>query len=244
MYHQFAGWFHLLSAPEDYAEEAKFYFDLAATELGHEPTSWLELGAGAGCNASHYTPWVNGEVVLTDRSTEMLALSQTINPGIPHMAGDMTQLRLGRLFEVVFTHDAASYLVTAEEVRKLAETAFAHCAPGGVAIFCPDHTAENLVFETDHGGHDGDGRAMRYLEWTTPGRPGTHEYVVDYAYIYHEDGKTPRVELDRHINGALPRQIWLDALLSAGFSSARGTPLVHSEIEPGYSELFVATRSR
>lgn len=232
MYHEFAGWFHLLSAPEEYAEEAAFYFAAAKRALGHTPGSWLELGAGGGNNASHYAAWVEGEVVLSDRSPEMLALSRTINPSLEHVLGDMLDVRLHRTFEVVFVHDAASYLTTEGEVRRLAATLRAHAAPGGAVVVCPDATAETLTFGTDHGGHDGDGRAMRYLEWTTPGRPSTYEYVVDYAYLYHEAGKPRRIELDRHINGALPQATWLAALRDAGFE-AWTEPFVHSEVPEG-----------
>ena len=232
MYHDLAGWFHLLSAPEEYAEEAAFYFAAAKRALGRTPHSWLELGSGGGNNASHYSSWVEGDVVLSDRSPEMLALSRTINPSLEHLEGNMLELRLGRTFEVVFVHDAASYLTTEEQVRRLAATLKAHAAPGAAIVVCPDATAETLTFDTDHGGHDGPDRSMRYLEWSTPGRPGTYEYVVDYAYIYHEDGRPPRVELDRHINGALPQAVWLAALRDAGFQ-AWTEPFVHSEVPEG-----------
>ena len=232
MYHEFADWFHLLTAPEEYAEEAAFYFQAAAGALGRTPRSWLELGSGGGNNASHYAQWVDGDVVLSDRSEQMLALSERINPGLEHVAGDMLELRLGRTFEVVFVHDAASYLVSEDEVQRLAATLRAHCEPGGVTVVCPDATAETLTFETDHGGHDGDGRAMRYLEWTTPGPPGSHTYFADYAYLYHIDGQPPRVEFDRHVNGALPQAVWLRALREAGFE-AWTAPFVHSEVPDG-----------
>ena len=231
MYHDLAEWFHLLTAPEDYEEEAALFYGTAKAALGREPASWLELGSGGGNNAWHYSRLVP-EVVLSDRSEEMLALSRKINPKLEHVPGDMLTLRLGRTFDVVFVHDAASYLTTEDEVRQLAQTAAAHCKPGGVTLMCPDNTAENLVFDTDHGGHDGDGRAMRYLEWTTAGKPGTYEYVVDYAYIYHEEGKPPRVEFDRHLNGALPEAVWLAALQDAGFQ-ATTTPFIHSEVADG-----------
>lgn len=242
MYHEFAAWFHLVTAPAEYEEEATFYFQAVVDVLGRQPRSWLELGSGGGNNASHYASWVEGPVVLSDRSPEMLALSRTINPGLEHVLGDMLTLRLGRQFEVVFVHDAATYLTTEEQVRALAETAFAHCAPGGLVMLCPDNTAENLKFETDHGGHDGDGRALRYLEWCTPGRPGTFEYYVDYVYDFHEDGKPPRVEIDRHICGALPRQVWIDALLAGGFTEPFTRYLEHSEVGEGEYEFFVARR--
>ncbi|MGB4861677.1 MAG: hypothetical protein WBO97_04390, partial [Tepidiformaceae bacterium] len=102
-------------------------------------------------------------------------------------------------------------------------------------------TAETLVFETDHGGHDGEGRGLRYLEWATPGLPGTYEYVIEYAYLLREDGKATRVEYDRHINGALPRAVWMDALADAGFEAGM-RPLVHSEVPEGTYDVFTGRR--
>lgn len=242
MYHELAGWFHLITAPGDYAEEAAYYLQVMRNVLGHLPESLLELGSGGGNNASHYKAHVP-DVVLSDLSAEMLALSRTINPELPHVQGDMRSLKLRRQFEAVFAHDACSYLTTEQDIRQLTATAFEHCLPGGVAVFCPDHTAENLVYETGHGGHDGDGRALRYLEWTYPGPPGTHAFFVDYVYILHEVGRDSRVVYDRHLNGALPRETWLSAIRDAGFEPG-AVPLVHSEVPEGYSEIFTGWRPR
>ena len=221
LYGELADWFHLLTAPEDYAEEATFYFGVFEELIGHMPESVLELGSGGGNNASHYAKWVP-EIVLSDRSEEMLAISRTLHPNVEHILGDMRSLGLGKQFEAVFAHDACAYLTTEDDVRQVVATAFAHCAPGGAAIFCPDATAETLKFETDTGGHDGEGRGLRYLEWATPGEPGTYEYVIEYAYLLREDGKPTRVEYDRHVNGALPRSVWMDALSDAGFEADCG----------------------
>lgn len=242
MYHEQAEWFHLLTAPAEYEEEATFYFKEAVKILGRTPGSCLELGSGGGNNASHYKAWVEGPVVLSDRSPEMLALSRTINPELEHVQGDMLEVRLGRTFDLVFVHDAAAYLTTEDQIRRLAETMYVHCNEGGAIVLCPDNFAENLEYETDHGGHDGDGRAMRYLEWVTPGTPGTYEYFVDYAYIYHEDGQPPRFVHDRHVCGALPRQMWFDALTDAGFKDVYSTPLLHSEVPDGTYEVLGARK--
>ncbi len=240
MYHELAGWFHLITAPADYAEEAAYYLQVMQNIIGQVPSSLLELGSGGGNNALHYKAHIP-DVVLSDLSEEMLALSRTINPELPHILGDMRTVRTGRQFEAVFVHDACSYLTTEQDIRLLAATAFEHCLPGGVAVFCPDHTAENLVHETDHGGHDGQGRALRYLEWTYPGPPGTYAFYVDYVYVLHEDGREPRVVYDRHINGALPHDLWLQAIRDAGFEPG-AVPLVHSEVPEGYSEVFTGWR--
>src|SRR5262245_44948106 len=53
LYGELASWFHLLSSPPDYAEEAEFARSLIAEAGIAPPTSVLELGSGGGNNASH-----------------------------------------------------------------------------------------------------------------------------------------------------------------------------------------------
>ena len=52
-----------------------------------------------------------------------------------------------------------------------------------MALFVPDHLLETFRPGTGHGGHDGDGRAMRYLEWTrNPDPGGTTRIRADLGY--------------------------------------------------------------
>ena len=53
----------------------------------------------------------------------------------------MRTLRLGRTFDVVFIHDAISYLTSEADSPRGLETAFVH-RPGGVVILTPDATTE------------------------------------------------------------------------------------------------------
>ncbi len=167
MYSDLAPWFHLLTHPSDYADEAAFVTRVVDDVVDGDARTLLELGSGGGNNASHLKE--RFECTLTDISPEMLALSRTLNPECEHLEGDMRTLRLGRTFDVVFIHDAISYLTTEDDLRAAIETAAVHVRPGGVVILTPDATTEIFEPKTDHGGHDGDdGRSLRYLEWTHP----------------------------------------------------------------------------
>lgn len=239
MYYELADWFHLITAPEDYEEEAAFYMGVASGALDRPAETLLELGSGGGNNAFHYKAQV--KATLTDLSPRMLELSRAVNPELEHIEGDMCTLRLGRQFDIVFAHDAVGYLLTEEQLLAAMETAFLHCRPGGVAVFVPDDTRETFAPDSDHGGHDGDGRSLRYLEWSTDPDPDDTTYVTDYAYILHEDGKPARVELDRHVSGLFPRATWLRLFAQAGFE-ARIEPFVHSELPDSPIDVFVAKR--
>jgi SAM-dependent methyltransferase len=239
MYGELAGWWPLLSAPSEYAEEAEIYRRLLVESADRPPETVLELGSGGGNNAAHLK--AHFELTLVDLSPGMLEVSRKENPECEHVQGDMRSVRLGRSFDAVFVHDAVMYMTSEEDLRRAIETAYVHCRPGGAALFAPDQLRETFRTGTDWGGHDGDGRAVRYLEWTWDPDPLDTTYTVDYAYLLREADGSVRVEHDRHVEGLFPRATWLRLLSETGFS-ARAVPVELAELEPGRYELFAATR--
>src|SRR2546425_9440594 len=123
LYGELASWFHLLSSPPDYAEEAEF----ARSLIGNAQTV-LELGSGGGNNASHLK--AHFKMTLVDLSEGMLDLSRKLNPECEHIQADMKTLRLCRLFDGVLVHDAIMYMTTETDLRRAIETAYVHCKPG------------------------------------------------------------------------------------------------------------------
>jgi SAM-dependent methyltransferase len=239
LYGELASWFHLLTAPEEYADEARFY-RLLIMEASHgSARTVLELGSGGGNNASHLkTHFV---MTLTDLSPEMLGLSRTLNPECEHLRGDMRTIRLGRTFDAVFAHDAIAYLTDRSDLRAAMETAFAHCRPGGVALFVPDYVRERFRPGTDHGGHDGPSRSLRYLEWVWDPDPADTTYLVDFAYLLRDDTGAVRAEHDRHVCGLFGRDEWLELLEATGFR-AKVRPATYEGAAGG--EIFLAMRPR
>lgn len=241
LYTVLADWFHLLTAPEDYAEEAAFFLRLFSEALGAPPRSLLELGSGGGNMASHYKRSVP-HVTLTDLSPRMLALSEGLNADCEHIQGDMRTLRLGRAFDAVFVHDAVCYLTTEADLRQAMETAFLHCRPGGAVIFAPDNVRENFAEATESGGHDDAHRGLRYLMWTRDPDPADDTYVVDFAYLLREEGRPMQCVYDRHVCGLFDRGTWLRLLEEVEFRNLAVRPLEHPEVPPGSVEVFVASR--
>ncbi|MDQ6671131.1 MAG: class I SAM-dependent methyltransferase [Chloroflexota bacterium] len=241
LYTHLADWYHLLTAPAEYDEEARFFLRLITTALGGPARSLLELGSGGGNMASHYKREL-AQVTLTDLSPHMLALSERINPECEHVQGDMRDLRLGRAFDAVFVHDAVGYLTNQADLRQAMQTAFVHCRPGGVSIFAPDHVRENFADSVEADGHDDAQRGLRYLMWTWDPDPADETYIVDFAYLLREQGKPMRCVYDRHVEGLFDRATWLRLLEEVGFAHVQVRPLEHPDVPLGSVDVFVAVK--
>ena len=245
LYTDLAPWFHLLTSPADYGEDADYYWECLVRAAGSPPRTLLELGSGGGNMALHYKKYVTA--TLTDLSPDMLKLSQTINPELEHIQGDMRSLRLGRTFGAVLVHDAVCYLTTETDLQHAMQTAWMHLRPGGVAVFAPDCVRETFRSNTEHGGHDGpDGphrRSLRYLMWTHDPDPSDTTYAVDFAYLLREGDGPPRCVSERHIDGIFGQEDWLRLLAEVGFEATALTRPYPGEDGP-YETLvtFVAVR--
>jgi SAM-dependent methyltransferase len=234
LYNELAAWWPLLSPVEGYADEAAF-FGHVLSEAGLPVfPSLLELGCGGGNNAFYLKEHFH-HVTLTDISPAMLAVSRVLNPDCEHLVGDMCTARLGRVFDVVFIHDAIDYLTTAQDLRQAMETAFLHCKPGGAALFVPDYVRERFKSSTGHGGGDGEHRALRYLEWTYDPDDNDTTYTTEYVYLLRDGDQPVRVEHEQHICGLFPRAEWLDMLRAVGFQPE----IVEDEYD---RELFLARK--
>lgn len=240
LYSELADWFHLLTTPESYAEEAAFYAAVLRDVFGDDLRTLLELGSGGGNNAWHMKR--DFELTLSDRSPDMIRLSQRINPECEHVVGDMRELRIGRSFDAVFIHDGIMYVTSEADLSRVMRTAFAHTAPGGAVLIAPDCTTETYRDFTTHGGHDSEGRALRYLQWTNDPDPDDTEYDVDFVYMLREDGRPLRVVQERHSFGLFPRATWFAALEAAGYEEVCALPSPTWEGGPDEPIVFTAYR--
>ena len=176
-------------------------------------------------------------MTLVDLSPEMLKFSRLLNPECEHIQGDMRTVRLNRLFDSVFIHDAIMYITTIDDLRKVMETAHVHCIPGGIVLITPDWVKETFRPSTDHGGTDGNGRGIRYLEWTYDPDPNDTTYIVEFAFLLHEPGKDTQIKYDRHIFGLFERETWLGFIQEAGFE-----PRIVKD--PEERDLFIGVKSK
>lgn len=215
LYRDLADWYPLLTPVGDYAEEAAFYRRLFEAHCQRPPRTLLDLGSGGGHNVAHLKATL--ACTLVDIAPDMLALSRRLNPECEHILGDMRSIRLDRVYDCVLIQDAISYMTSRADLGKALATAFAHTAPGGVAMFQPDFISETFQPGTETGGSDGGGRGLRYLEWRWLPDSRTDVYVTEMAYLLRDESGTVAVAHDRHIMGLFPRAAWLELIAAAGF---------------------------
>jgi len=224
LYGELADWYPLLTPVGDYAEEAAFYRRLFETHCRRPPRTLLDLGSGGGHNAFYLK--VALTCTLVDLAPAMLEVSRRLNPECEHRQGDLRTLRLARDFDCVLLHDAVSYMATREELASAIATAYAHTAPGGVALFQPDFVAETFAPGTETGGGDADGRALRYLEWRWAPAAGGSTYFTDMAYLLRDARGAVEVRHDRHRMGLFSKADWLELIAAAGFEPL-AVPFAH-----------------
>src|SRR5215472_13003405 len=181
LYQDLAAWWPLISPPEEYAEEAAFAGQVLR-RASRPVREVLELGSGGGHCASHLTPGFT--MTLVDLSAGMLAVSRRLNPDCEHVEADMRTVRLGRDFDAVLVHDAVDYVTTAADLRLVIETAFAHCRPGGIAVFVPDYLSDDFreLTGAGGGGSDAAGRQASFTERTWDPDPSDEWVQAEYEF--------------------------------------------------------------
>ena len=228
LYRDLAHLWPLTSPPSDYREEAQIWLQVIAEHLGDGRPHILELGVGGGHNLSHLT--ASCDATAVDLSEAMLALSRRLNPEVDHHVGDMRSVRLERTFDAVLIHDAASYLLDEDDLRRAFETAAAHLRPGGLFVAAPDHFVETFTGSAAfHERHVFGGVEVVCFEYQYDPDPTDTTMELRFVFIVR-DGAEVTVEHDHHVTGLMSMRRWLELMDEAGFdAAARDYPVVPEE---------------
>jgi SAM-dependent methyltransferase len=215
LYQELAEWWPVISPPSGYAEEASYLAGVLGS-AALPAREVLDLGSGGGGVAMHLKE--RFAMTLVDLSEDMLAVSRRLNPECAHVQGDMRTVRLGRMFDAVLVHDAVDYVTCQADLRQVIDTAYAHCRPGGVAVFVPDHVADTFQATEGRGGStDAAGRQASFQEWTWDPDPGDDWVRAEYEFVLRAADGTVQVVHEAHRLGAFRREAWLRLLAGAGF---------------------------
>ena len=216
LYRELAGWWPLISPVEEYTAEAEYL--IAVLRSAAVPVrEVLDLGSGGGHVATHLKDAFT--LTLVDISPDMLAVSRALNPQCAHHQGDMRTVRLGAMFDAVLVHDAIDYVTSRADLRSVIGTAFAHCRPGGIAVFVPDYVKDSFTELTGGGGGgtDGSGRQASFRERTWDPDPSDDWVQAEYEFTLRGADGAVEVISETHRLGSFSRATWAELLADAGF---------------------------
>jgi SAM-dependent methyltransferase len=244
LYHDLAGWWPLISPPGEYTEEAAYLAAVLGTTAAITVHEVLDVGSGGGHIAAHLKDRFS--LTLVDISEDMLAVSIRLNPECKHVRADMRWMWLGQQFDAVLVHDAIDYVTAEDDLASVIAIAFAHCRPGGVAVFVPDYTKDDFreIVGSGGGGTDTTGRYATFRERTWDPEPADDWVQADYEFILRaEDGSTEVIR-ESHRLGAFSRETWRRLLTGAGFAAGSARAGYVAPALPGQApyNLFVAHR--
>ena len=210
LYGALAGWWPLLSPPEDRAEDAA-----ALQALIPDARSLLEPGCGSGSLVSHLPQ--DWDIVLVDRSPEMLALSRAINPGRVHIEANLRTMSLGLTFDAVLLHDVVMYLSEEGALDDALRVAAAHLNPGGRLVVVPDVLADTFEETVVTGtGTADDGRACVLTEWHHDPTPDDGQSEVELSLLYRQPGQAVQSLHERHTLLLISAERLWDRIQAAG----------------------------
>lgn len=220
LYRELADWWPLISPMAEYAADAAVLRRVFAS--APEPVrTILDLGSGGGHVASYLKD--AARLTLVDISAEMLGASRALNPDCEHIQADMLTLRLRRCFDAVLVHDAVDYVTSEADLALVAATASAHCRPGGVAVFAPDHTADTFrPGRGGGGGSDESGRQASFRERTSDPDPADEWIESEYEFRLRAADGSVQVVRESHRLGAFRSATWMRVLTAAGFEPEPG----------------------
>ncbi|MBP9024754.1 MAG: class I SAM-dependent methyltransferase [Phycisphaerae bacterium] len=216
LYSEFAQYWRLMSAPEEYAAEAALWREAIRSRLGPGRHRMLELGVGGGHNMSHLTG--DFDFTAADIAPAMIEQARMLNPGVEFHVGDMRTMRLSRTFDGVLIHDAIDYMRSEDDLRAVFGTAAAHLRPGGIFITSPDWFRDTFRDPQIGCRSNTDGQTeLTYFEYTYDPDPSDTTIETLMWYLIREGGGKPLVEQDHHVLGLFPLATWERLMADAGF---------------------------
>lgn len=242
LYCDLAALWPLLSPPEDYESEAAMLHQWIQQHFdSSQRIRVLELGAGGGHTLVHLAE--HYDCTAVDFSETMLEQCQKLIPCVKTHIGDMRDVRLHEIFDVVLIHDAIDYMLSPEDIAVTLETVKAHLAPGGVAFIAPTYfaeTFENHAIESDSNGDPETGRVLAYTSYVHREDDGATTFEMILVYVINDDGQVQVIE-DRHTCGLFSEAHWDHMLRDVGFDTERVTLSDDDQDMP--FNMFVCTRS-
>lgn len=219
MYSGLAWLWPVLSAPDEYIQEAEFFQEVIFAYLAERKTTAKVNVLHLGCGGGHIDWTLKKEFHITglDLSAPMLALARQLNPECEYLIGDMRSARLERKFEAVIAADSIDYMLTEADLKAAFQTAWDHLLIGGVFCTYAEDTREHFVnnksfcFTEEKNGID-----LAFFQNYYDPDPTDTTLEKTFVYLIRRAGQLT-IEHDQHICGLFPQATWTRLLEEVGF---------------------------
>jgi len=180
-----------------------------------------------GCGAGFYDSYFKRQFAVTgvDISPGMLEIARRTNPDVDYHLGDMRNIELNRLFDIVAAPDCIDYMQTPDDLLKVMSTARKHLRPGGLLLIVA-HPAE--IFRPnnfDYCGADQEVELTVFENNYIPAPPKTG-YEATLVYLIRRKGQL-EIYNDCHQLGLFNTQTWLELFKKAGFKEPQQISMDH-----------------
>ena len=228
-YSALAAGYDVVMGHVDYQLWAEYVFGLLRT---HAPAARdvLELGCGTGSFALVLQELGGYRYAATDRSEEMLrvarAKAQLENAEIQFEVVDFTSFRTETQVDaVLLLYDGLNYLLAADQVSSLLQSAFDALRVGGVFLFdvsTPSNSENNVAYFEDRG-EEGEFAYIRTSRYDRERRLHITRFELVTEGIASAEEHVQRAYGMDEIRELIAEQGWSDVYAYDGFSTAPAT---------------------
>jgi len=205
IYKNLARYYDLIYSRKDYKKESAIIRQLISKYKKSKGNDLLEVACGTGKHAQYFKNYFR--VLATDVSSGMLAVARKNLKGVAFKRADMTNLNLGKKFDVIVClFSSIGYVKTYKNLEKTLNNFAHHLKRGGMVIVEPWFNKASYrigsihltVYEDDE---------IKIARESVSGVSGNIS-VLDMHYLIAERNKKIRHFLDRHELGMFePRRV-------------------------------------
>ena len=221
MYGELAWTWPIISPPEDYVEESKFYKKTILKYSKIPVKNLLHLGCGGGHIDMTLKKYFN--LTSVDISSSMLKLAKKLNPEVKYVKGDMRSFSINKMYDAVLCADSIDYMNNRKDLKSAFKTAYDHLKSGGVFLILPDVEIWKENFKQNKTSVDirkkGNIEIVLVENFYDP-KKSDNSYEATFIYLIRKKGEL-EVQIDRHIEGNFSLSTWTDLLKEVGFEAKR-----------------------
>ncbi len=237
LYNQFQWVWDMIGTIEDYEKLARYIAGRIRKHETLQTKTLLHLGCGSGCIDHH----LKGQFIITgvDLSEKMLESARLKNPECEYIQGDMRDVRVDRLFDVVIIPESIDYMRSEEDIVQAFSNAGRMLNKDGFLMvmvgYDPEQFPQNRTTVEQV---TSNGTELTFIENNYTNYPYSNSFEATFIFMIRDKGK-PQIMLDVHTLGLFGKEVWKNGMKKAGLDTEIITDPYLEEIEQEGSWLLL-----